>query len=185
MACEAHLPPPDALLPGAALVLSGADAALSRPPAFTPTSTSLFASLLPPKSAAGGASDAMSDELDEHEHEHVHDSKSSSSSAAAAANGTGQPLSAGAALLGLSLPPARDVRARHCLNINIHSGNRKVCLQAIFEFDSDSTPQHILLGRSKIHGWGAFTKEPIKKNEFVTEYTGEVRTLTQPLSFFH
>ena len=39
-------------------------------------------------------------------------------------------------------------------------------------------PQHLLLGRSNIHGWGAFTREEISKNELITEYVGEVIALT-------
>jgi histone-lysine N-methyltransferase EZH2 len=32
----------------------------------------------------------------------------------------------------------------------------------------------LLIGKSAIHGWGAFANEGIKKNEFITEYTGEL-----------
>ena len=35
---------------------------------------------------------------------------------------------------------------------------------------------NILIGRSGIHGWGAFTIKPIEKNTFITEYTGEIIT---------
>jgi SET domain-containing protein len=28
-----------------------------------------------------------------------------------------------------------------------------------------------------VHGWGAFVREPVQKNEFVTEYVGEVMIL--------
>lgn len=32
----------------------------------------------------------------------------------------------------------------------------------------------LLIGRSEIHGWGAFANEEIQKNDFITEYTGEL-----------
>ena len=32
----------------------------------------------------------------------------------------------------------------------------------------------ILIGKSNIHGWGAFAQEVINKNDFVVEYSGEV-----------
>ncbi|CAM9092983.1 unnamed protein product [Phaeothamnion confervicola] len=34
--------------------------------------------------------------------------------------------------------------------------------------------KRLLMGRSSIHGWGAFTAEPIERNEFIYEYTGEL-----------
>lgn len=33
---------------------------------------------------------------------------------------------------------------------------------------------NVLLGRSKIHGWGVFTPEDIKRNAFIGEYCGEI-----------
>jgi histone-lysine N-methyltransferase EZH2 len=33
---------------------------------------------------------------------------------------------------------------------------------------------NLLLGESMVHGWGAFARESIRKNELVTEYIGEV-----------
>ena len=36
--------------------------------------------------------------------------------------------------------------------------------------------KNILIGRSGIHGWGAFTTKPIEKNAFITEYVGEIIT---------
>ena len=32
----------------------------------------------------------------------------------------------------------------------------------------------IQIGRSNIHGWGAFTTIPLFKNQFVLEYVGEI-----------
>ncbi|KQK22000.1 histone-lysine N-methyltransferase EZ3 [Brachypodium distachyon] len=34
--------------------------------------------------------------------------------------------------------------------------------------------QRILLGRSDVAGWGAFTKNPVQKNDYLGEYTGEL-----------
>ncbi|GAU13367.1 hypothetical protein TSUD_175190 [Trifolium subterraneum] len=34
--------------------------------------------------------------------------------------------------------------------------------------------QKILLGKSEVAGWGAFIKNPVKKGEYLGEYTGEL-----------
>lgn len=34
--------------------------------------------------------------------------------------------------------------------------------------------QRILLGRSDVAGWGAFIKNPVNKNDYLGEYTGEL-----------
>jgi histone-lysine N-methyltransferase EZH2 len=48
-----------------------------------------------------------------------------------------------------------------------------------------SAHKRLCIGRSGVHGWGAFALEPIEKNDFIYEYTGElisqVWTSTRPL----
>ncbi|PWZ10435.1 Histone-lysine N-methyltransferase EZ3 [Zea mays] len=34
--------------------------------------------------------------------------------------------------------------------------------------------EQILLGRSDVAGWGAFIKNPVNKNDYLGEYTGEL-----------
>mmetsp|Transcript_11907 Transcript_11907/g.22881 ORF Transcript_11907/g.22881 Transcript_11907/m.22881 type:complete len:141 (+) Transcript_11907:184-606(+) len=34
--------------------------------------------------------------------------------------------------------------------------------------------KRLAVGRSSVHGWGAFLKAPARRNEFVYEYTGEL-----------
>ena len=58
------------------------------------------------------------------------------------------------ALQGQSTPAA----ARLCHNVYSQSGKHK----------------RLCIGRSGIHGWGAFALEPIEKNDFIYEYTGEL-----------
>ena len=47
---------------------------------------------------------------------------------------------------------------RTCNNVGIQNGVQK----------------QIMLGRSEIHGWGAFCKDGAQKGDLITEYVGEV-----------
>ncbi|KAL0732188.1 hypothetical protein Bca4012_008397 [Brassica carinata] len=37
----------------------------------------------------------------------------------------------------------------------------------------------ILLGMSDVHGWGAYTRQPLKRNEFLGEYTGDLVSIDE------
>lgn len=54
---------------------------------------------------------------------------------------------------------------------NLYSSEFRMCSNCSIR---NHRGKHILVGRSSIHGWGAFTKEKIEKNEFIMEYVGEI-----------
>jgi len=45
-----------------------------------------------------------------------------------------------------------------CRNVNILTGQHK----------------RLAIGRSSVHGWGTFMLQPVERNEFIDEYTGEL-----------
>eukprot|EP00455_Lapot_gusevi_P039452 TRINITY_DN4422_c0_g1_i4.p1 TRINITY_DN4422_c0_g1~~TRINITY_DN4422_c0_g1_i4.p1 ORF type:complete len:329 (-),score=12.13 TRINITY_DN4422_c0_g1_i4:28-1014(-) len=65
-------------------------------------------------------------------------------------------------LCGASTPPdwisGNPDQKRTCQNVGIRYMSKK----------------HIILGRSDVHGFGAFIGEPVQKNELITEYLGEI-----------
>lgn len=51
-----------------------------------------------------------------------------------------------------------SIRPRHCQNVNMQLG----------------IPKRTILGRSRIHGFGVYAGERIKRHDFVGEYSGEI-----------
>lgn len=60
--------------------------------------------------------------------------------------------------------------ASHCRD-GLAANKMRPCLNV-----TGQTMAHkrLVVGRSGIHGWGAYTLEAVEKNEFIYEYTGEL-----------
>ncbi|CAG8469530.1 13243_t:CDS:10 [Ambispora leptoticha] len=57
------------------------------------------------------------------------------------------------------------------LQISAHDFDRRPCKNTAIQ---RGKAKHTIVGRSAVAGWGLFVKEPVKKNEFLGEYVGEV-----------
>ncbi|CAG8505820.1 4657_t:CDS:10 [Ambispora gerdemannii] len=57
------------------------------------------------------------------------------------------------------------------LQISAHDFDRRPCKNTAIQ---RGKAKHTIVGISAVAGWGLFVKEPVKKNEFLGEYVGEV-----------
>ena len=65
---------------------------------------------------------------------------------------------------------ARECDPSLCLNCNFKDGYC-ACHNRNLQLDNH---KHVLIGPSEVHGWGGFSKGPIKRGQFILEYRGEV-----------
>ncbi|XP_064202152.1 histone-lysine N-methyltransferase EZH2-like isoform X2 [Anguilla rostrata] len=66
-----------------------------------------------------------------------------------------------------------DSKNVSCKNCSIQRGAKKVRERHAWA-GHKRTKTHLLLAPSDVAGWGIFIKEPVQKNEFISEYCGEI-----------